>query len=168
MHLTSRQHDMAQHIIHVHIMYILHHAQCPCPCPCTFLWNTWPFLSVPQKASWDRILHVSLSFRLAVFNVTQKRFLDVKWWKFYTCVLEVKSNIEFEDRSRTWPLTQSNWGSYTLHTCTKSAYSCVQLVYMALQLTRFIIQYLFIEFKSSAPYPHTTQYEYVSRHPSTT
>ena len=59
-----------------------------------------------------------------------------------------------------WPLTRSNWGSYIMHMYTK----CMQLytVYMALHFTRFIIQYPFIEFKSSAPHPHTIHSIYMS------
>ena len=41
-------------------------------------------------------------------------------------------------------------------------------VYVALHFPRFIIQYPFVEFKSSAPRPHTTQYKYVSGRPNVT
>ena len=35
--------------------------------------------------------------------------------KFCTIIVEVKTNIGFENESRTWPLTRSNWRFYKLY-----------------------------------------------------
>ena len=79
------------------------------------------------------VLYVRPSVCRHVFTVTQER-LNVEWWNLAHIILEVKSNIEFEDGSRKWPLTRSNWRfSYCIfrvhvilhgvHVCTRT-HSC--------------------------------------------
>ena len=70
-------------------------------------------LSIPQEyALCDRLIYPSVCLSVSRFSltITQER-LDVEWWNLVHIHLRsrVTSNMEFEDGSRTWPLTLSNW-----------------------------------------------------------
>ena len=62
----------------------------------------------PEHFMWSSCMSVRLSVRSHDNSWTRRR----RMMKLCTRVLQVKSDIQFEDGSRTWPLTLSTWGSY--------------------------------------------------------
>ena len=62
-------------------------------------------------------LSVCLSLHLAACFHHNSRAIRRRMMRLCTTIVEVKSDIEFEDGSRTWPLTPSNWGSFLVNTC---------------------------------------------------
>ena len=99
-------------------------------------------LSVHQNTLWDRL--VCPSVRLSV------RFHDNSWKsrrrlkKLSTIILEVKSNIEFEDGSRTWPLTRSNWGCILVNTCIYVLLQFICIPYRQSWANSFILGHQFL------------------------
>ena len=80
-------------------------------------------------------MSVRLSVRSQHNSWTNRR----RMMKPCTIILEVKSNIEFEDGSRTWPLTRWNWGCVLVNTFVYMCYGslfvyvyCVVSLYLSL------------------------------------
>ena len=61
------------------------------------------------------VLYVRLSVRPSVCFPDNSRISRRRMMKLCTIIVDVNSNIEFEDGSRTWPLTPSNWRFYIMH-----------------------------------------------------
>ena len=76
-------------------------------------------LSVHQNTLCDRLVcpSVCLSVCPSVCSHDNSWTRGCRMMKLGTIILEVKSNFEFEDGSRTWPLTRSNRECVLVNTC---------------------------------------------------
>ena len=88
--------------------------------------------SVHQNSLFDRLAcpFVCLSVRSHDNSWTCHR----RMMKLGTIILEVKSNIEFEDGSRTWPFTRSNWGCVLVSTCI-----CIYVLLQFIEIEELLI-----------------------------
>ena len=79
----------------------------------TLSWRSWcniSLLSIPRECFMrSSSMSVRPSVCLSVYLHDNSGTSRRRMMKLCTIILEVKSNIEFKDETRTWPLTWSNW-----------------------------------------------------------